>query len=464
MKAKNMIKIATVATSFVALQIRAIDVTDVTMSQEIASRHVTITYVLEGGPAVVTLDVQTNCVIGTSTNWASIGGNALWNAQGDVWKQVDSGAKTITWHPSDTWPDHIVSERGARAVVTAWAANNTPNYMVVDLTDASAGDRVRYYPAADFLPKAGYESAGDSVVDNPLYKTTKLVMRKIMARGVEWTMGSEATELGRTGSETTHYAKLDGNYYIGVFEITQYQWALIATNSSTTAQYLTDGAMRPMTGVCYNEIRNTNDSNIANATYNWPADPAPGSFLGLLRTKTLMDFDLPSEAQWEFAARSGHGSGYWNDGSAILSQFAEDTNLSRIARYKDDGGYLDGEEADASCGPTNGTAIVGAYAPNGWGLYDMHGNAGEWCLDFYEANIATTMDVSGKLYAGRLNINPGNSAQTLSGSAGGNNRVGRSGSYLETANKCRSAYRVKLGANNRYKYMGLRVVCTTPLQ
>ena len=163
-------------------------VSNVTMSQAASGRKVTITYELSNAPngAVVTLDVVTNRT-GTATNneedWVSIGGAAVCNAQGDVWKKVSQGSKTITWRPDHSWEGHKVelANGGARAVVTAWALDNTPDYMAVDVSAAALPNTQMYYPAADFLPGG---------VSNSLYKTTTLLMRKIMAKDVTWTMGS----------------------------------------------------------------------------------------------------------------------------------------------------------------------------------------------------------------------------------------------------------------------------------
>ena len=93
------------------------EISGVTMTQA-NDRLVTITYKLADAPAVVTVDVQTNNANG---GWASIGGEAVWNATGDVWKKVETGSHTITWRPDHSWPDHKIADGGARAVVTAWA-------------------------------------------------------------------------------------------------------------------------------------------------------------------------------------------------------------------------------------------------------------------------------------------------------------------------------------------------------
>ena len=424
------------------------EISNVTMAQD-TTRLVTITYTLADAPAVVTVDVQTNNANGA---WASIGGEAVWNATGDVWKKVETGSHTITWRPDHSWPDHKIADGGARAVVTAWALDNTPDYMVVDLAAAAQPGTQTYYPAADFVPGG---------VTNSLYKTTKLLMRKIMAKDVIWTMGSTTLENQnrQAAHEATHQVKLANNYYIGVYEITQSQWSQVATNNTTAvANFTTERFMRPMEKVCYNEIRNAANTTTANASYNWPNAPNPSSFLGLLRSKTGIDFDLPSEAQWEFAARAGNGVGYWNDGTPILNA-NPDANLNLLGRYERNGGrVLSGTsyvDPAANCGVTNGTAIVGSYLPNAWGIYDMHGNVWEWCLDWYEDNI--------NAHGGAVNIDPSAPAKTLSGASGAY-RMLRGGSWSNAAGSCRPAFRSFITPTNRHYGIGFRVLCSAGLQ
>jgi len=448
-----------VAVSFVAVGSTPL-VTEVTMSQPADSRRVTITYKMDGAPAVVTLDVQTNRT-GRATesdaDWVSIGGVAVCNAQGAVWRKVTEADKadglyTITWRPDLSWPDHKIDNKSARAVVTAWALDNTPDYMAVDVSDAAQQNTQTYYPAADFVPGG---------VTNGLYKTTMLLMRKVMAKDVKWTMGSTTLETKRVVvREATHQVKLDGNYYIGVYEVTQVQWDLIQPSSLAPSYFnnAADRAMRPVEQVCYNEIRNAANSTTANTAHDWPADPNPNSFLGKLRTKSGLDFDLPSEAQWEFAARAGNGDTKWGDGSGILNA-DKDENLDLLGRYERDGGKVQNGTSYAnpaqSCGATNGTAIVGSYAPNAWGLYDMHGNVWEWCLDWYENNI--------NAHGGKVNIDPATPANTLSGASGAT-RVRRGGSWNFAAGSCRPAYRHDGTPTDRSNRYGFRVVCTAGLK
>ena len=428
-------------------------VSNVNMDQ-LSAKRVDITYSLSEA-AVVTLEIQTNANASASADdpgWTSIGGPAVCNAQGDVWKKVAAGSRTITWNPRQWWPDHVIANGGARAKVTAWALDNTPDYMAVDISSAAQPDTQTYYPAADFVPGG---------VTNGLYKTTKLLMRKIMAKDVEWTMGSTTLETKRDATrEATHQVKLDGNYYIGVYEVTQAQWDLIQPSRLAPSYFnnAADRAMRPVEQVCYNEIRNAANSMTADAAYNWPADPNPNSFLGKLRTKSGLDFDLPSDAQWEFAARAGNGDTKWGDGSGILNA-DKDENLDLLGRYERDGGKVQNGTSYAnpapSCGATNGTAIVGSYAPNAWGLYDMHGNVWEWCLDWYADDITA--------HGGKVNIDHAKPANTLSGASGAN-RVNRGGSWYAAAGYCRPAYRNYNTPMYRNVSNGFRVLCSAGLQ
>ena len=463
---------AVVATAPSSSQAMIPEVSDVTMTQS-ATRRVTITYRLSDAPAVVTLDIQTNANTSAAADdpgWTSIGGRNICNAQGDVWKKVSGkDTYTITWQPDRVWTDaegegFKIAANGARARVTAWPVDNTPDYMAVDISAAAQPETQKYYPAADFVPGG---------VTNHLYKTAAFLMRKIMAKDVTWTMGSTSAETLRNAArEGTHLVTLTNNYYIGVYPVTQSQWGVVATNSSQKGYCTIESAMRPMEQVCYNEIRLKANSNAAAtsdeiANYSWPKAPHPSSFLGLLRSKTGLGFDLPSEAQWEFAARAGNGVGYWGDGSAIKNADT-DANLNLLGRYRYNGGLI-GTNSDtippATCDVNNGTAIVGTYFPNAWGIYDMSGNVWEWCLDWYQENYDQMTDANGVNYGGRVNIDLSNPANYLSGaSASGAKRVFRGGSLFDAASGCRPASRSGNVPTYRYLHIGFRVVCTAGLQ
>ena len=448
--ALTMLLAAAASAAFPAATLAAVpEVSSVTMEQAANSRLVTITYTLANAPAVITLDVQTNAntsAAADDSGWTSIGGKAVWNAKGDVWRKVapeltdgNSFTGTITWRPDLSWPDHTIANGGARAVVTAWALDNTPDYMVVDITATGGADTQTYYPSAGFVPGG---------VTNSLYKTTTLLMRKIMAKDVKWTMGSVAEDGRISASETPHQVTLTNNYYIGVYQVTQTQWQQVT--GYNPSNFKTEGTMRPVEKVSYTDIRQGkgNAWTAASATGGvYPDDPYGDSFLGLLRDKTKLDFDLPSEAQWEFAARAGNGEGYWNDGSAMQISSGKDASLDLLGRYQYNGGKVGENSATdpaASCGVTNGTAIVGSYAPNAWGLYDTCGNVWEWCLDLY------VDDITG--------LNGAVNAES------GENRVNRGGSWTGSAGNCRAAYRNNYSPSTRVIHYGFRLLCTAGLR
>ena len=428
-------------------------VDSVSMDQPGPSRLVKIDYTFSGADAVITLDVQTNTLDGA---WVSIGGEAVCNATGDVWKRVanDGATHHIEWRPDLSWPGHIVAEGGARAVVTAWSLDNTPDYMAVDISLGAQQNTQKYYQGADFVPGG---------VTNPAYKTSKLLMRKIMAKDVEWTMGASGVETQRwSDRDGTLQVSLTNNYYIGIYPVTQSQWKEVSTNSTTSANFTAEGAMRPMEHLCYNEIRNSS-TYLADTSHDWPNPPHPSSFIGLLRARSGLDFDLPSGAQWEFAARSGHGSGYWNDGSEIKNT-NYDANLHKLARYLQNNPI--GQSITAACAPADGgTPIVGSYNPSSWGIYDMCGNVWEYVLDWYEGHLETQKDVLGSPYAGRVNIDPSSPQKTLSG-ATGTTRETRGGSIIYNANLCRPSFRnfIDPAYRNVTDVVGFRVVCTAGLQ
>ena len=395
-------------------------VSEVAMSQA-ADRTVTITYTLANAPAVVTLDIQTNTTEGA---WVSIGGENISGVlsgvpKGDVWKTVEEdGTHTITWTPNcSAFAGNRIKAGGARAVVTAWAPNAAPDYMVFDLA-ATSSQRVSYYPGEEFLP--------GGLLTNPDYRTTRLVMRKIPANGAVFTMGSVAETSRNANNEMPHSAKLQNDYYIGVFEITQTQWTLVTGSNPSVFQV--EGAMRPVDSVTFVQIRENNSDTDA-YDYQFLETPYSGSFLGKLRLLSggEIDFDLPSEAQWEYACRAGHGEGYWGNGEAIvvdknvpgrfmLNQEVEQLAAVNVESLPDDLKLLS---------PASATAIVGSYEKNDFGLYDMHGNVYEWCLDWYREDITS------------LNGAP----VTERGEGDEARRVVRGGSFYTHAGLCRPSCR-----------------------
>ena len=412
-------------------------VSNVVLAQNALSRRVTVSYHLDE-TAIVTMDVLTNGV--------SIGGENIDNVKGDCFKRVDAGDHTLTWAPDMSWPDHRFDTPVVSVRIVAWATNCPPDYLVVDLTATGGPGTERWYPSAEMLP--------GGLLSNKIYRTTHLVMRQIKAKGVTWTMGS-VSEAGRKANyEESHEVTLDANYFIGVFPVTQTQWALVQSVRPYPSHFYLEGArsMRPVENISYNEIRNSH-TNSADTSYNWPADPNPNSFLGKLRAKTGIDFDLPGEAQWEFACRAGNGEGYWGDGSRYQNQ-TTDSNLP--GRYAGNGGQVNGAAAPQNSDVDHGSAIVGSYRPNSWGIYDMHGNVWEWCLDWFDGNGITTLN-------GVINIDPANPGKNLHG-ANGDSRIYRGGSYNNPSTSCRAAYRSYDAPSKRTERYGCRVVCKAGLQ
>ena len=398
----------------------------------IADDVLTVTYTLANGPAVITFDILTN-----GTSGASIGGESVVSGilhGSDVWMKVTGeGPHTIKWR-ADAWDGNV----DITAAVTAWPLDNPPDYMVADIS-YYAYDQTnaqRYYPSADFVP--------GGVLGNVRYRQTALLMRKIMAKGIKWTMG---------GTSSTRYVTLTNNYYMGVFEVTKAQWSQVmggyreksdSHNNNFAFTNLFYREMRPLEIVAYNEIRTSGSRSTYNAANDFPNPPHGSSFLGIVRQRTHLDFDLPGEAQWEFAARAGHGAGYWGNGQADSTE-----TLKKIGRFNGNGGST----SNFNCGPENGTAVCGSYAPNDWGLYDMHGNVNEFCLDWNttDATALNSLDY-------RVNIDPADPSKLLypSGTSG-SAKVKRGGSWSQAA--VGPATRNSESSTTQWYNNGFRVMC-----
>ena len=267
-----------------------------------------------------------------------------------------------------------------------------PDYCVIDLSGGPDATRwsVSYLSA---VPSSGWADE---------YKTTKLVLRRIPA-------GSFI--MGGGSSDESCRVTLTKPFYMGVFEVTQKQWELVmgAWPGSSPSSSRGLGDAYPAYYVSYADIRGSS------AGVQWPTSLSvdASSFLGRLRAKTGLEFDLPTEAQWEYACRAGTATTYyWGDA-------------------------MDGAYAWCSSNSGSTTHSVGTKKPNAWGLYDMSGNVWEWCRDWY-----------GTLAYGADPV----------GSASGSGRVLRGGSWHDNSDRCTSSRRGYNDPSIRYSNHGFRLV------
>lgn len=278
-----------------------------------------------------------------------------------------------------------LSFKSADVVFNVSCETTPATYCVIDL---SAGSSASSYPVTYLAspPSGGFN------VD--AYKTSKLVLRRI-----------EAGTFKMGGSTSTTLTK---PFFCGLFEVTQKQYKLVTGSNSSNFS----GDKLPVEKVNYNAIRGT--SNGA----KWPSSSAVDStsFLGKLRVRTGLDFDLPTEAQWEYACRAGTTTTYSYGNSA-------------------DGSYMWYYDNSSSK-----THEVGTKSPNPWGLYDMHGNVWEWCLDWYASSLSGGADPKG--------------------SSTGSYRMLRGGSWLYETSGCASSYRYYFGPSGEYNSFGFRLVRT----
>ena len=354
-----------------------------------ADGTVTVTYSL-GEPAIVTADFR--------EGGASLGGTNQWSMAGDVFRLVPAGTGTITWNAAKDIPGRQLSS--VTVELKAWAESDAPDYLIADLMVGSTC-RLRYYPSVDYIP-------GGIVADEG-YRMYYLPFRKIRAKDVTWTMGTSSEKGRSTSNEDAHQVTLNANYYIGVFELTHAQCAACGVSRSGNYNEEYRWRMIPQNRTTWNGYRGTQP----------PAAPSDSSPFGKIKARTGLLVDFPTEAQWEYAARGGYGEGTWGDGSTILATTSTDANLSKLACYKSNGGAM---------------TSTGLHLPNGYGLYDMHGNIMEMCQDWYRVDITT---LNGGCNAdGAHYVDDENSAPTA--------RVQRGGYYATNPSGCRASSRASV--------------------
>ena len=270
----------------------------------------------------------------------------------------------------------------------------TAQYAVADLSAGPTGP----------WPVTELDKAPDDLLKNDAWRTNKILLRRVPAG--KFVMGSPATDDAAEqcaywyhAPDKQHTVTLTKAFYVTVFPTTQEQWSRVMGSNPS---YFADNAKRPVETVSWNDIRGG----------NWPVGEVDAkSFIGRLRKGSSQPFDLPTEAQWEYACRAGTTRAL-NDPSANKGEGADcsDTALDKIA-------WFEGNSQRQ-------THDVGLKLPNAWGLYDMCGNVSQWCLDFMGDYPGDATDPTGPVLQ-----------KTQSG------RVARGGYWSMPAAGCRSSAR-----------------------
>lgn len=247
-------------------------------------------------------------------------------------------------------------------------------------------------PKPNQKPKPRKQSPTD--VPEQTFTANGVSFKMIRVDGGTFTMGATLEQESDAGDDEkpAHQVTLS-TYYIGETEVTQALWEAVMDSNPSDFK----GEDRPVEQVSWEDCK---------------------SFISKLNSLTGKNFRLPTEAEWEYAARGGNKSqGYKYSGS---------NNPSDVAWY-----YIDNS--------SNETHPVKQKSPNELGLYDMSGNVWEWCQDWYGS------------YSSSSQTNP-------TGASSGSYRVLRGGSWYSDAWNCRVSIRSDITPDYRGNGLGLRLV------
>lgn len=250
----------------------------------------------------------------------------------------------------------------------------------------------------------------------------------VLITGGTFEMGSPDTESWRSDDETLHTVTVS-DFYISMYEVSQEEYVDVMGNnpSSFSGDTLPVETVSWLDAIRYCNARSEKEGltpaySIDGQTVTWD--------------RSAEGYRLPTEAEWEFACRAGTATPF----NTETSISAEEANYYGHYPYEIEGNYFSQGNLETQPGEYRQTTVaVDSFSPNQWGLYNMHGNVGEWVWDYYGA------------YDTGEQIDP-------TGPETGTLRVYRGGGWNDFAKNMRSAYRATLSEDKGSFNIGIRLV------
>jgi formylglycine-generating enzyme required for sulfatase activity len=263
--------------------------------------------------------------------------------------------------------------------------------------------------------------------NQPKVLTNSLDMKLVLIPKGKFMMGSPPDEKGSQEDERRHEVTISRDYHLGMHEVTQAQYKKIMGKNPSAFQGDAVAERHPETN---RVVKDVDSANHPVEQVSWEDAVEFCQRLSALteEKKAGRIYRLPSEAEWEYACLAGTTTPF-HFGSQLNGKQAN-CNGTEPYGTETKGPYL------------AKTTPVGKYPPNGWGLYDMHGNVWEWCADWYGEY-------------------PKGSATDPRGPEAGSIRVFRGGSWYYGAVICRSAGRYRVGPSVRGSALGFRVALSS---
>lgn len=250
-----------------------------------------------------------------------------------------------------------------------------------------------------------FTSDSSLAADNKVFTSTAIGAKFVLIPAGTFSMGSPSNEPGRSNEEKLHQVTISKPFYMQTTVVTQGQWKKVKGSNPSFFKKCGDDC--PVETVSWNDVQD---------------------FIRKLnQLEGSNKYRLPTEAEWEYAARAGTTTPFFTGNCLSTDQ----------ANY-------DGNYPLAGCPKgkfRKKTVRVGSFAANAWDLYDMHGNVFEWCQDWYG------------------DYPSGNVTDPL-GPSTGSGRVLRGGHWRTHARYCRSAYRDTITPESSNDIVGFRLVAS----